>query len=176
MPKSSYSHPHNDIIQLSWGDVMDMCRDLAMKVQEEFDPDIIVGIAKGGVIPGAILASILRRDFYPIRISRRKKDIVVRERPDFIVPLTDEVQNKSVLIVDEISVTGETLRMAKREAEKKGARKVKTLALYVHSDSYRPNWYALESDALIIQPWDYEVLDKGKFIVHPEYQEQIDKL
>jgi hypoxanthine phosphoribosyltransferase len=78
--------------------------------------------------------------------------------------------------VDEISVTGETLRMAKREAEKKGARKVKTLTLYVHSDSYRPNWYALESDALIIQPWDYEVLDKGKFIVHPEYQEQIDKL
>lgn len=172
----SYMHEHKDLIHLSWDDVMEMCRDLAVKVQQEFDPDMIVGIAKGGVIPAAILASILRKDLYPIRISRRKRDIVVKEKPEFLVPLTEEVSGKNVLIVDEISVTGETLRMAKREAERKGARKVRTLALYVHSDSYKPTYYALESDALIIQPWDYEVLDKGKFVIHPEYQEAIDRL
>lgn len=173
----SHIHQHQaDIVQLSWDDVMEMCRDLAVRVQKEFDPDIIIGIAKAGVIPAAILASILRKDFYPVKISRRKRDIVVKERPELIVPLTDDVAGKRVLIVDEMSATGETLRLAKREAEKKGARKVRTLTLYVHTDSYRPNWYALETSALIIQPWDYEVLEQGKFVIHPEYREQIDRI
>ncbi len=173
---STYEHDHKGIVQLSWGDIMEMCRDLAIAVSEDFDPDMIVGIAKGGVIPAAILASILRKDFYPIRISRRHRDIVVKDKPDLLVPLTEEVSGKRVLIVDEISLTGETLRMARREAEKLGARKVRTLTLYVHSDSYRPNYYALESDALLIQPWDYEVLEKGRFVIHPEYDEAIKRL
>jgi len=173
---STYEHDHKGIVQLSWGDIMEMCRDLAVVVHDDFDPDVIVGIAKGGVIPAAILASILRKDLYPIRISRRQRDIVVKDKPDLLVPLTEEVSGKRVLIVDEISLTGETLRMARREAEKLGARKVRTLTLYVHSDSYRPNYYALESDALLIQPWDYEVLEKGKFVIHPEYDEAIKRL
>lgn len=174
--RDSRGRLREDIIQLSWDDIMEMCRDLSLKVQKEFDPDIIVGIAKAGVIPAVIIASILRRDFYPVKISRRRKDIVVKERPELMVPFTDEVAGKNVLIVDEMSATGETLRLAKREAEKKGARRVRTLTLYVRSDSYMPNYFALQSDALIIQPWDYEVLDRGKFIVHPEYQAELDRI
>ncbi|MDQ7792883.1 MAG: phosphoribosyltransferase family protein [bacterium] len=172
----SYDHRHDDVVKLSWDDVMRLCRDLAVGIQAEFDPDQIVGIAKAGVIPAAILASMLRKDFYPIRLSRREKDRVVRGKPRLLVPLTEDVRGKKVLIVDEISATGETLKLAVQEAKKKGARTVKTATLYVHSDSFRPNWYGLVSDALIIQPWDFEVLQQGKFIIHPEYQEEFDRL
>ncbi len=174
--EESYVHSPTDIVQLSWDDIMEMCRELAVRVKAEFDPDIIVGIAKAGVIPAVILASMLRVDFFPVKLSRRKKDIVVRDRPDIIVPMTENVAGKRVVIVDEISDTGETLRLAKREAEKKGARKVRTLTLYVHSESYRPTWYALETAALIIQPWDYEVLENGQFVVHPDYQARLERL
>jgi uncharacterized protein len=175
-PIDSYLHPHKGILRLTWDDVMRLCRSLAQTIQAEYDPDLIVGIAKAGLIPATILASVLRRDVYPIRLSRRRRDIVVMQKPAWVVPLTEDVSGKSVLIVDEISATGETLREAHKEANRKGARKVRTCTLYVHTDSYRPNYYALETDALIIQPWDFEVLERGKWVIHPEYQEEIDML
>jgi hypothetical protein len=174
--EDSYEHGHLGVLKLTWDDVMRLCRELAVQIQTEFDPDQIVGIAKAGVIPAAILASMLRKDFYPIRLSRREKDRVVRGRPRLLVPLTDDVRGKKVLIVDEISATGETLKLAVQEAKKKGARKVKTATLYVHSDSFKPNWYGMLSDDLIVQPWDFEVLKDGKFVIHPEYQEELDRL
>jgi len=170
-----YAHGHDQVIQLGWEGVMRICRELAVQIQSEFDPDQIVGVAKAGVIPAAILASMLRKDFYPIRLSRREKDRVVRGKPRLLVPLTEDVQGKKVLIVDEISASGDTLKLAVQEAKKKGARKVKTATLYVHQDSFKPNWYGLMSDALIIQPWDFEVLDDGEWVIHPEYQEELDR-
>ncbi|HEY3316288.1 MAG TPA: phosphoribosyltransferase [Bacillota bacterium] len=172
----SYHHYHTGITRLTWDDVMRMCRELAERVQVEYDPDIILGIAKAGVIPGAILASMLRKEFYPIRLSRRVKDRVVREKPAVLVPVPDEVEGKIVLIVDEIAATGETLRLAVGEARKRQAKKVKTATLYVHTESWRPHWYALETENLIIQPWDFEVLVRGKWVIHPEYQDEIDRI
>lgn len=175
-PIDSYMHEHNGILRLTWDDIMRLCRSLAQTIQADYEPDVIVGIAKAGLIPATILASMLRRDLYPIRLSRRQRDIVVRQRPAWAVPLSEDVAGKTVLIVDEISATGETLREAHKEANRLGARRVRTCTLYVHSDSFRPSYYALESDALIIQPWDFEVLERGKWIVHPEYEEEIDLL
>ncbi len=175
-PGSSYAHPHDGILRLGWDDIMQMCRGLAERILAEYDPDIVVGIAKGGVIPGVILASMLRRDLYPIRLSRRRRDVVVLQKPAWVVPMSDDVRGKAVLLVDEISATGETLREAHKEANRRGARRVRTCTLYVHSDSFRPTFYALESDALIIQPWDHEVLERGRWVIHPEYQEEIDRL
>ncbi len=177
MQKDRYGHEHTGYRRLSWDDVMDMCRELAQTIRTEYDPDLIVGIAKSGMVPAVILASMLRKDLYPVRLSRRKKDIVVREKPEWSVPLTDEVDGRTVLVVDEFAATGETMRLAVGEARKKGARQVKTATLCVHTDSWRPNWYALETDDLIIQPWDYEVLDKnGRFVIHPEYDEAISRI
>lgn len=172
----SYRHVHGGVLRLTWDEIMQMCRSLAEKIDRDYDPDIVVGIAKGGVIPAAILASMMRRDFYPVRLSRRKRDVVVLQKPVWVVPMSEDVHGKAVLIVDEISATGETLREAHKEASRLGARRVRTCTLYVHTDSFRPTYYALESDALIIQPWDFEVLDRGRWVIHPDYQEEIDLL
>jgi len=167
---------HLEVIQLSWDDVMDICRELAVVIKAEFDPDLVVGIAKGGVIPAVIIASMLRLDFFPVRFSRRRRDLLVREKPEILVPLTEDVRNKRVLVVDSVSATGETLRLAVGEAKKKGARKVKTAALYIQTTAWRPTWYGLESDALVMNPWDLEILSQGKFVMHPEYEAALERL
>jgi hypothetical protein len=163
-------------VWLGWDDVMDMCKRIAADIEREYSPDIIVGIARAGVIPAAIIACILRKDLYPIRLSRRWGSRIVRSRPELFVPMNDDVAGKNVLIVDEMSVTGETLRMAAREASKKGARRVKTAALYTRSGTWRPTWYGLETDALVVQPWDREILAGGRFVLHPDYQEALDNI
>src|SRR2546426_8113197 len=54
--------PHG-VLQVDWPFFGELCRALALKIFREYDPDVVIGIAKAGVIPGAVVASILQRDF-----------------------------------------------------------------------------------------------------------------
>lgn len=164
------------IIQLSWDDVMEFCKRIALRLDKEYSPDFIIGIALGGVIPAAILASILRVEFHPVKITRRRKNIVMRSVPQLVTPMPDEVSGKRVLIVDDTVKSGDTILLAVREAQKKGAKKVKSCALWVQPDGFHPTYYCIESDGVVMLPWNEEVLVGGKFVLHPEYQAAIDAM
>src|SRR5207245_10267786 len=53
--------PHG-VLQVDWPFFGELCRALALKIFREYDPDVVIGIAKAGVIPGAVVARILPRD------------------------------------------------------------------------------------------------------------------
>lgn len=162
-------------MEISWQRFGELCRELARKVCP-YDPEVVIGIAKGGVLPAAVVASMLRREFYPIRLSRRYDDRLVRDDPAILVGVPDVVDGKRVLIVDDICITGRTLEMAAQQAEMLGATAARTASLFVHTFSHKPHYFVLESDDLIINPWDYLVLANGRFVVHPEYQRELDEL
>src|ERR1700704_6579114 len=61
--------PHG-VLEVDWPFFGEMCRALALKIFREYDPDVVIGIARAGVIPGAVVASILQRDFASIAITR----------------------------------------------------------------------------------------------------------
>ena len=90
--------------------------------------------------------------------------------------LVDAAGRKRVLVVDDIAVTGETLRLAAQEALRLGASMVKTATLFVHGASHRSDYFVLETDELILNPWDYLVLEDGQFVVNPEYQKELDEI
>ena len=171
----SYSHRHSGVTEITWQRFGELCSELALKVSG-YDPEVIIGIAKGGVLPAAVVASMLRREFYAIRLSRRHNDRLVRDEPAILVAVPDVVAGKRALLVDDISVTGKTLQMAAEQAEMLEARETRTASLFVHSDSYKPDYFVLQTDALIINPWDHLVLKDGQFVVHPEYQEELEKM
>jgi hypoxanthine phosphoribosyltransferase len=166
----SYDHVHTSELMITWEQLGSLCGALALQVAP-FDPEVVIGIAKGGVIPGATVASILRREFYPIRLSRRYNDEIVRDHPAVLVgPPAEAVKDRRVLVIDEIAVSGETLQLAVDLLRQAGAAEIRTATLYVHGKSWRPVYFVIESDALIINPWDYQVLKDGEWVVHPEYQ------
>lgn len=171
----SYDHHHMAVTEIAWPRLGELCKKLALAVAT-YDPAIIVGVAKGGVIPAAILASLLRREFYPVRLSRRLDDRVVREQPALLTPMPEAIGGKRILVIDDITVTGETLELAVREARRLSASEVKTATLFVHGGSYRPDYFVLETDDLIVNPWDHFVLEDGQFIVNPEYQSELDEV
>ncbi len=134
-----------------------------------FEPQIILGIARGGLFPATMMSYILRREMYPIRLTRRVNDAVVRERPTWLVGPPDKVTGRRVLIVDEIADSGRTIAMAADEVRRMGASHVRTATLFAHTwADPRPDFVALTSDALILNPWDREVLLNGQWTTHPE--------
>src|SRR5437016_3074887 len=74
--------PHG-VLQVDWPFFGELCRALALKIFREYDPDVVIGIAKAGVIPGAVVASILQRDFASVAITRQETGArpVIDRRP-----------------------------------------------------------------------------------------------
>src|SRR5512146_1306088 len=107
----NYAHyeTRKGVQPISWEDYHSICRSLALSAAK-FDPQVILGIARGGLYAGSLISHLLRRDFYAVYLTRRHLDQKVSEEPRWLVRPPDLVQGQSVLVVDEISSSGETLR------------------------------------------------------------------
>lgn len=160
--------------RMTWDEVEGICRGIALEAARSFSPNIVIGIAKGGLIPATMIASILRADLYPCMVTRKRRGEVVSDRPRVLVSVTEQVAGQRVLVVDEMVVTGETMRIVSTECKKEKARLVKTAALWASTESWKPTWYGMETAGFIMFPWDYEVVSSGKFVLNPVYQEHLD--
>ena len=165
---------NNEHLEVDWAMFGELCRALALKVAREYDPEIIVGIARAGVIPAAVIASTLRLDFYSMKISRKDGDETVRERPAILSAAPSQVRGKRVLIVDEITTSGDTLRLALAAVRDQHPSEVRTATSFARTTGYQPDYSALTLDANVIFPWDRKVFEGDEFVVNPRYADIID--
>lgn len=160
-------------MDLTWEMFGELCRALAMRVGQAYGPEVVIGIARAGVIPEAVLASILQVDFYSMTISRWDGRKRVRERPAVLSAAPPQIRGKRVVLVDEITTSGETFRLGIAALRDAGPADIRTAAVFVRPRGYSPDHWALETDSTVIFPWDRKVLDGGKWVVNPRYSEAI---
>lgn len=161
-------------LELSWEMFGELCRALALKVAgSAYRPDIVVGIAKAGVIPGAVISSILRADFFSLKVSRNPGlDLERMDRPEILSEAPLQARGRSVLLVDEICTSGETLRVARNALRNVAPAEVRTATSIVKVNGHRPDFFALETDAEVVFPWDRQVIAAdGALVVNPAYRE-----
>lgn len=176
MTANPYSYDNRQGVHpISWNDFHGLCKGLAQAVAG-YAPEIILAVGRGGFYPGTLIAHMLRVEIYPVRLTRRVNDEVVRKHPKWLVRPPRLAQGKRVLIVDEISSTGETLLVVKKQVEKLGAYSIKIAVLYAHTWGVSvPDYIGLISDELLLNPWDQEIFVDGAFQFHPEYVEALEQ-
>ena len=158
---------------VSWENFHGLCKGLVVAISP-FEADIILPIGRAGYYPGTLIANMLQVEIYPIRLSRRVKDVVTYQSPQWILEPPTIVKNRRVVIVDEICSTGETITLVKQEVIAMGAQAVKSAVLYAHTRGVAvPDYVGLITDELILNPWDREIWKDGKFQFHPEYAEAL---
>ena len=164
-----------EFLEVHWDMFGELCRALALKVARDFRPDVVVGIARAGVIPAAVVASILRVDFHSMKISRKEGDEVVRARPAILSAAPAQAAGKRVLIVDEIATSGETLRLALAAVRDVRPAEVRTATSFARTQGYKPDYFALATDATVIFPWDRKIFLEGELVVNPRYEGVLDE-
>ena len=121
-------------------DVNVLARDIVL---DKFDPQVIVGISRGGLTPGVMLSHWFKKPFKPVKSSLRD----FPEWEDYLPKPTDE----RVLIVDDICDSGETFE--KMAQHIKGPRKgpeqnivdVKYATLWWNNEcNFEPTYYVNE--------------------------------
>jgi hypoxanthine phosphoribosyltransferase len=124
--------------------------------RDGFQPEVIVGISRGGWIPARILSDFLEnpnlanaRVEYYVGINETKKV------PQLTQCLSTDVNGKTILIVDEIADSGESLKLATVHASEQGASEVKTSTVYYKPwSTFRPDFYGKETRHWIVFPWE----------------------
>ena len=119
-------------------DVNVLCREIVL---DKFDPEVIVGISRGGLVPGVMMSHWFAKPFKPVVAATRD----FPEWQEYLPRPTD----KRVLIVDDICDSAETL---KRIAEHIKFRSksleecdVRFATLWWNSENnYEPHYHAQE--------------------------------
>ena len=140
-----------------WDEVYAMLLDLALEIRRSgFKADLIVGVSRGGWAPARIFSDLLENtrtanikiEFYTGLAKTASKPIVTQ-------PISDVIAHKNALVVDDVSDTGESLKVAMEHVLKMGAASVKTVTIYYKPHSvFKPDYFAKSTSDWIIFPWE----------------------
>ncbi|MES2524327.1 MAG: phosphoribosyltransferase family protein [Gemmatimonadota bacterium] len=160
--------PSKGVLLVDWPLFGELSRALALKVARSYRPDIVVGIATAGVVPGAAIAAILDLPFHSILVSRRYSAERIRETPAVFGAAPVEVRGKRALVVDETCDSGDTMRLAVGALVNAGAKDIRT-AVSFRTGSFEPDYHGLATDSAIVLPWDREILIDDELRPNPKY-------
>ncbi len=132
-------------------DVNTLCRTISL---DKFDPQVIVGISRGGLTPGVMMSHWMQKPFKPIKTSLRD----FPEWEDYLPKKTDE----RVLIVDDICDSGETFQKISDFITERGVDvEVRFASLWWNNEvDFEPHYYvqecAKDSEGIWIHfPWEH---------------------
>ena len=143
---------------VSWEGFYTMARDLAFKIVEDnYMPDIIIAIARGGYIPARILSDYLGvMDMTSFKVKHYQ---ATQKQPEARIehPLAADVSGQKVLLVDDVSDTGDTFEVA-IEHIRQSARPAEIRTAVLHHkivSRYKPDYFNKEVKEWhwITYPW-----------------------
>ncbi len=141
----------------TWNQIYEMLLCQAQKILiQNYLPDMVIGISRGGIIPARILADLLETsEFATIQIEFYVDINQTKAEPTLKQPFTTNVAGKKVLLVDDIADSGESLKLAKTHLQQQGASEVKTATLYQKPQSITtPDFYEKQTTNWVVFPWD----------------------
>ena len=123
------------------------------EIKIPFNFDIIVGIARGGIIPSSLLSFIYEKELLLLWLNLYGEGMPperVHEKPKLMRPFNHDVSGKRILLVDDLSKSGETIEFAKDILFKKGASEIKSLVLVGKGD-----YFLEEFKGCVKFPWKF---------------------
>ncbi len=169
-------------LHLSWKDIEELAEKLADKIAYDYEPDILVGILRGGVTVAHLLSDLLGfRVIYPIGCNSYV-DVAKRFSVRVYSPLAlSDLSGKKILLVDDVADEGLTLKaVIEQELSPKNPDEVRVATLHMKPwCRFKPDYYVQLTDAWIIYPWERrEVVRQvaSKFIEHLGEEKALEEL
>jgi len=141
----------------SWNQIYRLLLKLAEEVRKSgFEPEVIVGVSRGGWIPARIMSDLLETpklanvtaEFY-VGVTETKHE------PAITQPVSLPVKDKKVLVIDDAADTGESIQLVNSHLKNQGASEIKIATIYYKPWSIIvPHYYEKETRCWIVFPWE----------------------
>ena len=131
---------------------------LARKIRDSgYVFDLIIAIGRGGYVPGRVVSDFLLFDnLTTIKIEHYTRAANIKETAKVKYPLSVDIHGKKILVVDDVTDTGDTLRLAVEYLKTMEPLEIRTAVLQHKTCSeFIPDYYARKilKWRWIIYPW-----------------------
>ncbi|KQY96939.1 phosphoribosyltransferase [Microbacterium sp. Root53] len=143
--------------RLTWDGFGEATRDLARRVLDDgFEPEVVVAIARGGLLPaGAIAYGLGAKNCGALNVEFYTGIGTVLDAPEVLPPELDMayLDGRRVLLVDDVADSGRTLALAVELLKAQGA-DVRSVTIYTKpSTIITPDYAWKATDLWIDFPW-----------------------
>lgn len=140
---------------VSWKNLHTSSFKLAQKIKRSGKKlDLIVAIARGGMTIAQILSDFLTLPVATFTVSSYK-DMKQNNLSDISFHVGARLDNKNVLLVDDISDTGKTFIRGTKYLQELGAGSITTASLFIKPHTkFMPDFYAEDIDRWVVFPFD----------------------
>lgn len=143
---------------LSWRAVAGDAKKLSRMIQDSaYNPHIVVAIGRGGLVPARILCDYMHiKDLTTIKVEHWGIAATPDEKAVIKFPLNADIKDKKVLLVDDITDTGDTLRVSIEYLKGFKPKGIRTaVLLHKTSSDVIPDYYVkkIAKWRWIIFPW-----------------------
>ena len=141
----------------SWSQVYILLLKIAELVKKsKYEPDIIVGVSRGGWIPARIMVDLLENPKLANVATEYYLGVAeTKQKPSITQSVSISVKDKRVLIVDDVADTGESLKLVNAHLREQGASEIRIATIYYKQWSVIvPQYYAKKTCLWIIFPWE----------------------
>jgi hypoxanthine phosphoribosyltransferase len=141
----------------TWSQIYAMLVSQAEKIRcSGFKSDVIVGVTRGGWVPARVLSDSL--EIHALATVGVEFYLGVSEtisKPVLTQGVSLDVRGKKVLLVDDVTDTGGSLRLAIEHLEQRGVGEVQVATVYRKPLSViTPEFYEKETQCWVVFPWE----------------------
>lgn len=142
----------------SWRRVVRDSKTLSNLIKNSgYDPNIVVAICRGGLVPARLVCDFLHiKDLTTIKVEHWGMVATPNEKAVIKFPLYVDIKDKRVLLVDDITDTGDTLRVSLEHLKKFEPKEIRT-AVLIHKiiSGFLPDYYVrkITQWRWVIFPW-----------------------
>lgn len=169
---------------VSWDEAYRLARTLAHNIIESgYKPDIVIGIARGGLVPARMVCDfLLQDDLASIRTEHwgiASKH--TKARIKFSLPKEADISGKKILVVDDVADSGDSFSIIMEYLKEKDPLDIRTAVLqYKTCSTVVPDYWGekLQDWKWIIYPWAFYEDMAGfvqELLDHPSTNEEIRK-
>ena len=143
-----------EIVSMGWHEFEKAIGALANTLRRRYDPDVIVGVARGGLFPAVRLSHLMGDKTLRIIHVKYYKGVALRRKKPELLADVGRLKGK-VLVVDDVADTGTTLEFVTKHVKRKGAKEVKVATIAAKPKStFKPDFFVFKTNKWIIFPWE----------------------
>lgn len=144
---------------MDWDLFYQLARKVANKINDSgFKPDIIVGLARGGWVLARVLCDLIGvKDLVSLKVEHWGVTATPDGKAKLKYPLNIDLSGKNVLVVDDITDTGESMRVTLEYINSLSPVQIKTATLrHINTSKFLPDYFGEKITwRWVIFPWNF---------------------
>ena len=144
---------------MSWELFDRLAKSVADKIKASgFKPDFMVGLARGGWVLSRVLCDYIGvKDLVSLKVEHWGVTATPDGKAQIKYPFDIDLTGRNVLVVDDITDTGESMKIAEEYVQSKNPASIKTAALrHIEGSKFTPDFYG---DVIkwrwVVFPWNF---------------------